>query len=55
MEKFKILECTHERIWVNRPPQNTDELMLMRVIAMEAITRHMLETNDNLDKTINKK
>ena len=49
MEEFKILEYTHERIWVNRPPQNMDELTLMRIIAMEAITRHMLETNDDLN------
>ena len=48
MEKisdFKIIECSSEKIIVNRQPQNTEEEIMMRLAAQDAITRQLILSN----------
>ena len=42
MEDFKIIECTTDRIVVNREPQNEEEITKMRLAAQDAIIREFL-------------
>ena len=42
MEDFKIIECTTDRIIVNREPQNEEETTEMRLAAQDAIIRKFL-------------
>lgn len=43
MEDFKIIECTTDRIIVNREPQSEDETTIMRTAAQDAIIREYLD------------
>lgn len=43
MEGFKIIECTTNRIIVNREPQNEGEKTTMRLTAQDAIIREFLD------------
>ncbi len=42
MEDFKIIECTTDRIIVNREPQNEEEITRMRLAVQDAIIREFL-------------
>ena len=42
-EEFKIVECTAEKIIVNREPQNEAELSMMRNAVNDQRTRKMFQ------------
>lgn len=43
---FKIIECTSEKIIINRPPQNMEEETMMRLAVYDAITRLLISSNN---------
>lgn len=57
-EKFKVIECSTEKIVVNREPQNQAEETLMRLSVVDEIAREIIDKNLNgieyrQNKTIN--